>query len=355
LFRFFEMNGERLFSGVGMAESGVLRKKQQRREWMRFMKRMLFALGLLAALAAPWAAARAETCSVTSPAPSFGSVSPIALSAVTTSATMTVTCTWSAVSLVPNVLVCLNLSVASPRYLANGSNQMQYDLFQDAGYTTSWGSTYSGTTPISLTLVKPALSTTNSANVTIYGRITANQPTVPTVSNASTVYSQTFTGSQTSLNYEFYLLGSPTCAGQTAYGTFPFTATATVINNCNITATNVAFSATGLLTSALTATGSISAQCTNGDAFEIALNGGSSGSVAARAMQRSGGGGSVNYQLYLDAAHANPWGDGTSGTSMATGTGSGVTQALTVYGQVPAQTTPAPGSYTDTITATISF
>jgi spore coat protein U-like protein len=141
----------------------------------------------------------------------------------------------------------------------------------------------------------------------------------------------------------------------TSNGSFPFTASATVINDCTITTTNVAFTATGVLSAALNATGSISTSCTNGDAFEIALNGGSSGNVAARQMQRSGGGGAVNYQLYLDPTRLTAWGDGTAGTSMATGTGSGNQQVITVYGQVPAQTTPAPGSYSDTITATISF
>ncbi|WP_323123093.1 Csu type fimbrial protein [Burkholderia alba] len=319
------------------------------------MKRWMLALAAVLGLGGPWAAAHAQSCSVTAPAPNFGSVSPIALSAVTTTATMTVTCTWPAITLTPSVLVCLNLSGTSPRYLTNGSNQLQYNLYQDAGYTTMWGSTYSGTTPISVTLAKPVLTTSTSANVTIYGQIAANQPTVPSVGNASTVYSQAFTGSQTSLNYSFYLLTPTPCASQTSSGTFSFTATATVINNCNITATNVAFAPTGVIRTALTATGTINAQCTNGDAFEIALNGGGSGSVAARTMLRSGGGGSVNYQLYQDAAHSIAWGDGTSGTSMATGTGSGTSQALTVYGLVPVQATPAPGSYSDTITATISF
>jgi spore coat protein U-like protein len=138
-------------------------------------------------------------------------------------------------------------------------------------------------------------------------------------------------------------------------GTFAFSANANVVNNCNISATSVAFGATGVLASALSATGSITAQCTNGDSFRIALNGGASGNVAARAMQRSGGGASVGYQLYLDAAHGSAWGDGTGGTATATGTGTGAQQVFTVYGQVPAQTTPAPGSYSDTITATISF
>lgn len=289
-------------------------------------------LALLVAwlLACPWGAAHAETCSVTTPAPNFGSVDPITLAAVSTTATMTVTCTWSAVTLTPNVLVCLNLGGTSPRYLTNGSNQMQYDLYQDSGHTVSWGSSYYGTTPISLTLVKPALSTSASSTVTIYGQIAANQPTVPTVGNASTTYSQTFGGNTTSLNYNFYTLAPLPCASQSSFGTFAFTASATVVNDCFINATNVAFGSTGVIQGALTATGTISAQCTNGD-------------------------GAVNYQLYLDAAHSTIWGDGTAGTSTATGTGSGLSQSLTVYGQVPAQTTPAPGTYSDTITATITF
>ncbi|WP_038801929.1 spore coat protein U domain-containing protein [Burkholderia oklahomensis] len=318
-------------------------------------KQWLLAMLIVLLLAGPWGAARAETCSVTTPAPNFGSVDPITLAAVSTTATMTVTCTWSAVTATPNVLVCLNLGGTTPRYLTNGSNQMLYDLYQDSGHTLSWGSTYSGTTPISLTLVKPALSTTTSSNVTIYGQIAANQPTVPTVGNASTTYSQTFGGTTTSLNYNFYTLTATPCASQASAGTFPFTATATVVNDCFISATNVAFGATGVIQSALTATGTISAQCTNGDAFVIALNGGVSGSVAARTMQRTGGTDTVGYQLYLDAAHSTIWGDGTAGTSTATGTGSGVSQSLTVYGQVPVQTTPVPGTYNDTITATITF
>jgi spore coat protein U-like protein len=300
--------------------------------------------------------AHAQSCSASASALSFGSVSPISGSAVSATGTVSVTCTWPAVSLTPNVQVCLNLGATSPRQMVNGTNQLQYDLYQDSAHSQVWGSIYSGTTPISLGLVKPLLGTTATGSVTIYGQIAANQPTVPTVGNSSTLYSQSFSAAQTSLNYGFYLLGAPSCASLTAtQGAFPFTASATVINNCNISATNVAFPAAVVLSSALSATGAITAQCTNGDAFRIALNGGSSANVAARQMQRSGGGGAVNYQLYIDAAYASAWGDGTSGTSMATGTGTGGQQVLTVYGQVPAQTTPAPGSYSDTITATISF
>lgn len=300
--------------------------------------------------------AQAETCTATASTVSFGSVSPISLAPVTATGTVSVTCTWSTVSLTPNVLVCLNLGGTSPRSLVNGTNAMQYDLYLDGGHSVAWGSVYSGTTPASVTLAKPALGTSASATVTIYGQITSNQPTVPTTGNSTTTYSQTFGGNTTSLNAGFYLLGAPTCASlTTSNGTFPFSATANVINNCNISATNVSFGTASVLSGTLTATGSITAQCTNGDAWKIALSGGSTGNVTARGMQRSGGGGTINYGLYTDAARSIPWGDGTGGSSTATGVGTGTSQVVTVYGAVPAQTTPAPGNYSDTITATISF
>jgi spore coat protein U-like protein len=300
--------------------------------------------------------ARAQVCSATGSAINFGSVSPIAGSAVPATGTVSITCTWPVITLTPSVRVCLNLGGSSPRSLANGGNTMQYDLYQDAAHSQIWGSIYNGTTPISLTLAKPLLGNSASTAITFYGLIAANQPTVPTVNNNSTVYSQNFGGNQTSISYGFYLIGAPTCASLTSSGgTFPFTASATVINNCNISANNLSFGTAGILASGLSATGSVSARCTNGDAFRISLNGGNSGNVAARVMQRQGGGGSVGYQLYTDAARSIPWGDGTAGTGMVTGTGSGNAQAISVYGRVPTQRTPAPGTYSDTITATIVF
>lgn len=318
------------------------------------MKRLLLLLALCLLLGALPRDASAQTCTASPSALNFGDVSPISQSAVAATGSITVQCSWPAATLTPSVQVCLNMGGTSPRYLTSGTNRMQYDLYQDAAHSLAWGSTALGTTPISLVLDKPATGTTASASVNFYGQIAASQPSVPTTGNANTVYSQTL--SQTSLNYGFFLLLSPGCAAlTTSGGSFAFTASANVVNNCLISATNVAFTSTGVLGSALNATGTVTARCTNGDAFRIALNGGSSGNVAARQMQRSGGGGTVNYQLYTDSGHTAAWGDGTAGTSMPTGVGSGNAVAITVYGRVPAQSTPMPGSYSDTITATISF
>ena len=109
--------------------------------------------------------AQAESCTATASNVSFGSVSPISNAPVAATGTVSVTCTWSTVSLTPNVLVCLNLGGTSPRSLVNGSNAMQYDLYLDGGHSVAWGSVYSGTTPASVTLVKPALGTSASATV----------------------------------------------------------------------------------------------------------------------------------------------------------------------------------------------
>lgn len=318
------------------------------------MKRLFLLLALCALLGCLPRAASAQTCTASPSALSFGNVSPIALSVVNATGSIVVQCTWPAVTLTPSVQVCLNMGGTTPRSMTSGANQLQYNLYQDGGYTIPWGSSALGTTPISLILNKPLTDVTASATVNFYGQVSSNQPTVPTTGNVSTVYSQLL--SQTSLNYGFYLLIGPTCASlTTSGGSFAFTASATVINNCLISATNIAFTSTGVLSSALSATGAVTARCTNNDAYQITLNGGSSGNVSARQMQRSGGGGAVNYQLYTDAGHTHAWGDGTGSTTVATGTGTGNPVSIQVYGLVPAQSTPMPGSYSDTITATISF
>lgn len=316
--------------------------------------RLVVLLGLCALLGLLPRAASAQTCSATPSALSFGNVSPIALSSVSATGSILVQCTWPTVTLLTSVQVCLNMSGPVARSMASGSNTLQYGLYQDTGNSISWGSTALGTTPISLILNKPLTGVTTSTTVNYYGQVASNQPTVPTVGNSSTAYSDL--DSQLTVNYAFFLLLSPGCAGATTSSAGgAFNVSATVVNNCLISATNIAFTSQGVLKSALSATGAITARCTNGDAFRIALSGGSTNNVAARQMQRAGGGGAVNYQLYVDSGHATAWGDGSAGTGMATGTGTGNPVSINVYGLVPAQSTPMPGSYSDSITATISF
>lgn len=130
--------------------------------------------------------------------------------------------------------------------------------------------------------------------------------------------------------------------------------------SCSVSATNVSFGVYDpLAPSGLSSTGSVTATCIAvlATPITIALSTGSSGSYAARRMQS--GANSMNYNLYLDAAHSQIWGDGTGGSVVdnvtitpVLGTGQ---VTVTVYGLVAAAQDVSPGSYSDTITVTVSY
>ncbi|MES2259152.1 MAG: spore coat U domain-containing protein [Pseudomonadota bacterium] len=319
-------------------------------------------------------AARADACTATLTDLNFGSVSPITGSDVYASASGNVTCVWSLLSptppfilLLPKAVVCINISLgsnstsSSPRTLGNGASRMEYNLYRDATYAPAaiWGSPALAGTPTPLTLVIPAPNLltggTFAQPFTVYGKIAAggSLAAVPTSGNANTTYSSSFTGAAT-ISYAFFNLFQPACTSG-ASGSFSFQASATAINDCTISATPVNFGNSGVLTSTVRATGTLSVRCVNNNAYQIALNGGTvAGAVAARKMKPASGSARIAYRLSqsLDGA---VWGDGTGGTTVYSGTGTGNALGITVFGAVPAQTTPAPGDYSDTVTATIYF
>ncbi|WP_255211542.1 Csu type fimbrial protein [Serratia ficaria] len=96
--------------------------------------------------------------------------------------------------------------------------------------------------------------------------------------------------------------------------------------------------------------GAIRVKCNNGTSYHVLLDGGQSGNTAARYLQ-SAAGQKVNYNLYTSAAHSTIW-DNLTGVSQ---TANGVDNWLPVYGMIPAQATPAVGSYTDTVQVTINW
>lgn len=327
----------------------------------RMIPMLLLGMGLGSALSSP---VQAQSCNATATGLDFGAFSPIRQNALDASGTVRIDCTWPAATTKPNARICLNVGSGSasqstaPRHLANGANRIRFNLYQDAARSRVWGSVYSGTTPepITLVLAKPSGSRQASATVSYYGRIEANQPEVPVAGSAATTYTNAFAGTHTALNTHFFLLSDRNCGSvQHTDGLFPFTASARVVNDCTISATNMNFPTTGLLDEPLQARSSLTVRCTNGNAWRLSLSGGGSADVQARRMQGGDGTGSVSYQLYTDSARSTIWGDGRAGTAMVTGTGSGKAQSVSVYGEVPAQDTPAPGAYQDTIIATIMF
>ncbi len=138
--------------------------------------------------------------------------------------------------------------------------------------------------------------------------------------------------------------------------TTSFTVSATVLASCSVSATNLSFgNYTASSGTNLDATSTVSVTCTNGQAYTIALDGGSvAADVSARTMS-DGAAHTLAYSLYTDAGRTTLWGDGTSGTSTVAGTGDGTQQDATVYGRIAASQFAAAGSYTDTVTVTVSY
>jgi spore coat protein U-like protein len=121
--------------------------------------------------------------------------------------------------------------------------------------------------------------------------------------------------------------------------------------NCTLAVQSVVFGSYDTLSNQnLDSAGSISVSCDSTDSFTVALSPGH-GTMLARQMQS--GADSMTYNLYTDSLRSIVWGDGTGGTSLASGSGTGATFA--VYGRVPpSQKIPA-GVYTDSITVTLNF
>lgn len=99
-------------------------------------------------------------------------------------------------------------------------------------------------------------------------------------------------------------------------------------------------------------TGTISVNCTSGAPYSISLSSGF-GIYAARAMTNAGN--TLAYNLYLDPTRLTIWGDGSAGTGIFNGTGTGASVGTTVYGRIPAKQNVPVGNYMDTITITVTF
>lgn len=122
---------------------------------------------------------------------------------------------------------------------------------------------------------------------------------------------------------------------------------------CTVTASTIGF---GLYRPAedSTSTGSIAVDCAAGVAFEVQLSAGS-GTYNTRRLQGDSSG-ELPYNLYTAPNYAQIWGDGIEGgTVSVTGTGTGQSQILNVYGLIQAGQNPAVGTYSDSIVVTVNF
>jgi spore coat protein U-like protein len=144
--------------------------------------------------------------------------------------------------------------------------------------------------------------------------------------------------------------GSP--PGRAATSTATIAVSATVLAFCTITALPLAF---GNYSSAqLDATTTLTASCTVGTPYTVGLDAGLGTGATTTTRKMTSTGSTLNYELFRDSARTLNWGN-TIGTDTVAGTGNGLAQTLTVYGRILGSQLVAPGAYTDTVTATLTY
>jgi spore coat protein U-like protein len=290
------------------------------------MTRRLVLAALILLACSVRAMATAGTCDLKGTAAiNYGTFVGFSTSAVTGS--ITVHCTANA-----NYDVGLDAGTApgatvTSRAMTDGKGHwLGYQLFQDAAHTTNWGNT------VGVDTVPKSVANGQSPPFSIYGLLPANE------------YAPQGTYTD-SVNVIMYSNG-------VSVGTAVLTITVILQTACAINASNLNFGAyTGAV---VNATSALTVQCTSGTAYNVGLDPGQTSGATVTTRQMVNGSNKLNYTLYSDSGRTTNWGN-TVGTDTVAGTGSGATQSLTVYGRITAGQSPPPGSYTDTITATLTY
>jgi len=322
----------------------------------RTRSRVGFSAALLGGLCFP-GLAFAQTCSITAFNGSYGAVDVLSGGADDSSNTFTISCTGTANQ---TVRLCIemgpgnNPDASGNRVLTSGANTLRHEFYTSSARTTRWGSwgyNLTAYTPFPFgTTSDLNLGGSGSANrtFTVYTSVLANQQTKP-----PGTYNWNSGG--TPLVSYGYQGGASCPTGGFNNSGGGSTYSATISANCNVSASNINFGSAGVLFTNKDASGTVTVQCTNTTPYSIGLSAGSApGATVANRAMRSGGGAQVTYSLYTNSDRSTVWGN-TVSTDTQSSTGTGSDQAFTVYGRVPPQTTPAPATYTDTITVTVTY
>ncbi|MGZ3218215.1 Csu type fimbrial protein [Paracoccus sp. T5] len=320
-----------------------------------FLTRLSLVLVLLVAAAQT---SEAQTCSFSATDIVLGSVDVLGTSPTTATGTISVDCT-SFLNLLSSIEVRIHLGEGlggrsgSLRRMTSVTTAtgLSYNLFKDAAGTSVFGGDYGtfGGDPMVLSGGSfLSLATSQRASVPVYARVPAGQASVLPGS-----YQSAFTRDPIDVRVDYRTCQALLlCANRTA--TFSFAVRAQVQPDCRVQADTLDFGTHGMLSGPVDATSQIRATCTQGTPYSIGIGYGLSGTSAGTRAMRNLGGGRIGYNLFRDAARSQTWGLASEGLA-ALSSGSGSSQSAFVYGRVPAQNTPAPGLYSDTVNVVLTY
>ncbi len=238
-----------------------------------------------------------------------------------------------------------NASAHDPRQLdkfGSSTEKLNYNLYHH-GTSTIWGSflwPYPERPPV--IRIRLNFSGEGSNTTLIDARLFGGQ-------NAHTkgTYISRFRNSHVAFQY---LAGYHNdCNGATQTEKPKFKVRARNVKSCTVSATDLDFGTVGALSANVDSTADVTVRCTYQLPYKIKLLGPNDPTNRKMTL----GSDKITYGTYRNAARSQPWGRFNSNDIDDTGTG--FDQHFTIYGRVPPQPTPPPGTYTDTVTVRITF
>ena len=311
--------------------------------------RLIFWLLIAAGLLSGTSQAHAQSCNATVNL-NFGSINLLQGGAIDQNGTASISCSGFAAN--QTIRVCAGITDGPAMDRLPESGSINYRLYSDSGRNLVWGTT-SGTPNFpagEVRQVDAAGSLNFSLNV--YGRIFAGQNLTPTTA-LSNVYQSipvvAVGAADSTINPDCATVGNQGGGGGTALIRATYEAV------CSITANPMAFGSVASTLQNVDRSTTIAATCSAATLFTLALDGGQAGSATSPTTREMRHNGNVLwYGLYSDNAYTTAWG-ALQGLDVVSGTGTGSTVAIPVYGRIQPQTTPPAGLYTDNVIVTISY
>ena len=307
----------------------------------------------------------AVTCTASMTDVAFGNVDLVSSIGLTTTASLTYTCTNSPAA-AQTLTVCFNIGDPHGAFYATrwitgpgaGNKKLNFNLYQNPGNTTVWGTTAGGggTVPPPKTTVSiPASGTTGPVTLLVYAAIGSGQ--TATAGAYSTAY-----GTGDTL-ITFSTDTNTTCQGNSS-GNFSFNVSATVGKSCVVTAgaaSNIQIGGVGgvdMNSGSNSGSSNISVTCTKTIPYYVGLSPSNGNMAGVGAMSGTGSNtDKVPYQLNSVSATGPIWGNTATSTSKGNavaGTGNGSAQSINVFATAPSANF-TPDSYTDTVTVNVNY
>ncbi|GGD27616.1 Csu type fimbrial protein [Aureimonas glaciei] len=295
--------------------------------------------------------AKAAACTVEIGDLAFGSVDSLFAAPTDSVASVRIDC----VQVTPGaaqVVVCLHLgagsggAVGGVRQLTSGGRTLAFQLYQDGGYGSPWGSRDAPSLGAPRRVVAVVSGEVASATIDLFGRVPGGQSTA-----AAGRYDSSFVGADTVFEFAE---GDLDCnaSGGAGTGQAAFSVQADIPANCLVEAGDIDFGEHGVIDRAVDAEARIAVTCTPETGYSVTLGPGLGGGTDPEQRILRAGSDLAIYGLYLDPARSQPF--GSSLETRLPGTGTGTQQTVPVYGRVPPQPV-RPGTYSDTVAVTITY